>query len=404
MQVEQLTNVHIPPTNPTTLSLAPSQNLCFDAGKRKRSDSRMRKRTSGPEASNSLMSQSSGQQRFRRRRSKSMPTSHGGCSAPEDDELVRVHPEVLSALAEQRPVVGLESAVITHGLPKEPRPELLQQLGDPFATKSHLPVHLALAEVMEESVRESGAIPATTAVIEGELVVGLTDAERHELAHHPSAIKAAPHRLSTMIATKATGGTTVGGALTLLHRGHPDLKVLATGGIGGVHRGWINRPDISADLTVLSRTPLMCVCTGAKIVLDAATFEALETLGISPWMRLPFIPSFPCPWRRHAPHPLLHSPRSGTNRPGPMEYRIRGRLDHTNPSSTLGVGAGDTGDRDPEKRGLGDGLGPRRHARPARGLGSSQLGSSLARELGTAPAQCSLGFSSGRRTPPAPPP
>ncbi|MEC8101021.1 MAG: pseudouridine-5'-phosphate glycosidase [Planctomycetota bacterium] len=194
---------------------------------------------------------------------------------------VRVHPDVLSALAEQRPVVGLESAVITHGLPKEPRPELLQQLGDPFATKSHLPVHLALAEVMEESVRKSGAIPATTAVIEGELVVGLTEAERHELAHHPSAIKAAPHRLSTMIATKATGGTTVGGALTLLHRGHPDLKVLATGGIGGVHRGWTNRPDISADLIILSRTPLMCVCAGAKIVLDAvATFEALETLGI----------------------------------------------------------------------------------------------------------------------------
>jgi pseudouridine-5'-phosphate glycosidase len=194
---------------------------------------------------------------------------------------VRVHPEVLSALAEQRPVVGLESAVITHGLPKEPRPGLLQQLGDPFAAKSHLPVHLALAEVMEESVRESGAIPATTAVIEGELVVGLTEAERHNLAHHPSAIKAAPHRLSTMIATNATGGTTVGGALTLLHRGHRDLKVLATGGIGGVHRGWTNRPDISADLTVLSRTPLMCVCAGAKIVLDAvATFEALETLGI----------------------------------------------------------------------------------------------------------------------------
>ena len=150
---------------------------------------------------------------------------------------VRVHPEVLSALAEQRPVVGLESAVITHGLPKEPRPELLEQLGDPFAAKSHLPVHLALAEVMEESVREGGAIPATTAVIKGELVVGLTEAERHDLAHHPSAIKAAPHRLSTMIATKATGGTTVGGALTRLHRGHRDLKVLATGGIGGVHRG-----------------------------------------------------------------------------------------------------------------------------------------------------------------------
>ena len=194
---------------------------------------------------------------------------------------VRVHPEVLSALAEQLPVVGLESAVITHGLPKEPRPELLQQLGDPFATKSHLPVHLALAEVMEESVRKSGAIPATTAVIEGELVVGLSEAERHALAHHRSPVKAAPHRLSMMIATKATGGTTVGGALTLLHRGHPNLKVLATGGIGGVHRGWTNRPDISADLTVLSRTPLMCVCAGAKIVLDAvATFEALETLGI----------------------------------------------------------------------------------------------------------------------------
>ncbi|MBL21270.1 MAG: pseudouridine-5-phosphate glycosidase [Phycisphaerae bacterium] len=194
---------------------------------------------------------------------------------------VRVHPEVLSALAEQRPVVGLESAVITHGLPKEPRPEVLQKLGAPFAEKSHLPVHLALAEVMEQSVRESGAIPATTAVIEGELVVGLTEVERHDLAHHPSAIKAAPHRLSTMITTKSTGGTTVGGALTLLYRGHPDLKVLATGGIGGVHRGWTKRPDISADLTVLSRTPLMCVCAGAKIVLDAvATFEALETMGI----------------------------------------------------------------------------------------------------------------------------
>ncbi len=194
---------------------------------------------------------------------------------------VRVHPEVLAALAERRPVVGLESAVITHGLPKEPRPEVLEQLGSPFKERSHLPIHLALAEVMEETVRISGGIPATTAVLEGELVVGLTETERNDLADRDCTMKAAPHRLSTMVATKATGGTTVGGALTLLQRGHPDLKVLATGGIGGVHRNWANRPDISADLTALSRTPLMCVCSGAKIVLDAvATFEALETLGI----------------------------------------------------------------------------------------------------------------------------
>ena len=214
---------------------------------------------------------------------------------------VRVHPEVLSALAEQRPVVGLESAVITHGLPQEPRPELLQKLGTPFAEKSDLSVNLALAEVMEETVRACGAVPATTAVIKGELVVGLSEAERLDLAHHPSPLKAAPHRLATMIATKASGGTTVGGALMLLHRGHPDLKVLATGGIGGVHRGWINRPDISADLTVLSRTPLMCVCAGAKVVLDAvATFEALETLGI---------PVLGCGCRSF---PRFHAPGDGT--------------------------------------------------------------------------------------------
>ncbi|MAV54542.1 MAG: pseudouridine-5-phosphate glycosidase [Phycisphaerae bacterium] len=194
---------------------------------------------------------------------------------------IRVHPEVLTALAERRPVVGLESAVITHGLPKIPRPDLLRSLGTPFDTKTNLPIHLALAEVMEESVRAAGAVPATTAVLHGELVVGLSEKERQDLAEHPSSTKAAPHRLSTMVATNATGGTTVGGALTLLHHGHPELKVLATGGIGGVHRGWSIRPDISADLTVLSRTPMFCVCAGAKIVLDAvATFEALETLGI----------------------------------------------------------------------------------------------------------------------------
>jgi pseudouridine-5'-phosphate glycosidase len=170
---------------------------------------------------------------------------------------LHVHPEVAAALASGRPVVALESTVITHGLPE--------------------PVNLELARRMESEVRSAGAVPATVAVIDGRICLGVTTDELERLALSRSLMKISRRDLGTAVAQHGTGGTTVAATMIAAHAG--GVQVFATGGIGGVHRGLSG--DISADLPELARTPVVVVCAGAKAILDLPrTLEWLETAGV----------------------------------------------------------------------------------------------------------------------------
>lgn len=166
-------------------------------------------------------------------------------------------PEIRNALAENQAVVALESTVITHGLP--------------------FPENIQLAQDMESEVRAQGAIPATIALIAGEIRVGLAADELHELAQRQPVRKISSRDFGHALVQKAWGGTTVAGTLIAAHLA--GIKAFATGGIGGVHRA---APfDVSADLTEMSRVPLVVVCAGAKAILDLpATLEMLETLAV----------------------------------------------------------------------------------------------------------------------------
>jgi pseudouridylate synthase len=169
-----------------------------------------------------------------------------------------VLPEVSHALAGNQAVVALESAVITHGLP---RPENLQ-----------------LAQNLEEEIRAQGSIPATIALLDGKVHIGLTPAELERLAYEPHTRKISRRDFGIAIARGECGGTTVCG--TLIAARAAGIRVFATGGIGGVHRG--STFDISADLPELGRSPLVVVCAGAKAILDLPnTLEYLETTGVA---------------------------------------------------------------------------------------------------------------------------
>ena len=173
-------------------------------------------------------------------------------------KLLSINPETDTALRENRPVVALESTVIAHGLP---RPENLE-------TAHHL----------QQIVRENGAVPATIAIIDGKLKVGITDHELKLLAEHDDIKKISTRDIPLAVAKGWNGATTVASTIWIAHRA--GIKVFATGGIGGVHRGPL--PDISADLPELARTPIIVVCSGAKIVLDLpATREWLETHAVT---------------------------------------------------------------------------------------------------------------------------
>jgi pseudouridine-5'-phosphate glycosidase len=173
------------------------------------------------------------------------------------DKALILNPEVESALLEKKPVVALESTVIAHGLPR--------------------PTNLEVARRLEQIVREAGAVPATIAILDGKLRVGLNHNEIKLLAESAEIKKVSIRDLPIAVAQKWNGATTV--ATTSWIAQGAGLKVFATGGIGGVHRGSL--PDISADLPALAATPIIVVCSGAKIVLDlAATREWLETHGI----------------------------------------------------------------------------------------------------------------------------
>jgi pseudouridine-5'-phosphate glycosidase len=170
---------------------------------------------------------------------------------------LKINEEVEAALSKGRAVVALESTVISHGLPR--------------------PQNLETAHRLEQIVREGGAVPATVAVISGRLRVGLDETQLARLAEGDGVRKVSRRDLPLAVARGEDGATTVAGTLWIASRA--GLRVFATGGIGGVHRGEL--PDISADLPELARTPLTVVCSGAKSVLDLpATREWLETHGV----------------------------------------------------------------------------------------------------------------------------
>ena len=174
--------------------------------------------------------------------------------------LVEVSPRVSAALAAGEPVVALESTIISHGLPR-------------------LDNHVA-AKMFEEILEHQGVTPATVAVIDGTPKVGLSSQDLERIAADESAVKVSSRDIAIAMARKVTGGTTV--AATSLLAARAGLRVFATGGLGGVHRGAAETFDESADLTVLSRTPITVVSAGVKSILDiAATLERLETLGVA---------------------------------------------------------------------------------------------------------------------------
>jgi pseudouridine-5'-phosphate glycosidase len=170
-----------------------------------------------------------------------------------------IHAPVAEALAVGRPVVALESTIITHGMP--------------------YPDNAAMAKDVEKIIRDEGAVPATIAVVDGRLKIGLSGEEREALAKTASAMKLSRADLAFAVAEKRTGGTTVAATMIAAHM--VGIKVFATGGIGGVHKGAERSFDISADLDELARTPVIVVSAGAKAILDIEkTLEVLETRGV----------------------------------------------------------------------------------------------------------------------------
>jgi pseudouridylate synthase len=176
---------------------------------------------------------------------------------PGFEQLIVTSNEIKRAMGISLSIVALESTVLTHGLPR--------------------PQNLQLAFDMEHTVREEGATPATIAFIDGYLHIGLTESEITRLANERDVHKVGPREFATVISQQACGGTTVAG--TMFACKHANLKVFATGGIGGVHRE--SSFDISADLQALATIPMLVVCAGAKAILDLpATLEYLETMSV----------------------------------------------------------------------------------------------------------------------------
>jgi pseudouridine-5'-phosphate glycosidase len=171
--------------------------------------------------------------------------------------VIRLADEVAAALRDGRGVVALETTLIAHGFPA----------GE----------GLEVGVASERAVRESDSVPATVGVLDGEVVVGLTE---DELGRFDASVrKAGPRDLAVAAVQGAVAATTVGG--TLAACGAAGIHLMATGGLGGVHRGWPSPPDVSADLDALARTPALVVSSGVKSLLDVpATVELLETLGV----------------------------------------------------------------------------------------------------------------------------
>lgn len=175
------------------------------------------------------------------------------------EKYLDINPEVKAALMEGKPVVALESTIISHGMP--------------------YPKNVETALKVESIIRENGAIPATIAILEGKLKVGLTTEEVEFLGKTSGVIKTSRRDIPFIVANKLNGATTV--ASTMIIAALAGIKVFATGGIGGVHRGAAQTMDISADLEELAMTDVAVVCAGCKSILDIGlTREYLETKGV----------------------------------------------------------------------------------------------------------------------------
>lgn len=175
------------------------------------------------------------------------------------EKYLEINPEVAKAIEEGKPVVALESTIISHGMP--------------------YPRNVETALNVEKIIRENGAIPATIAILKGKLKVGLTAEEIEYLGKAKKVIKTSRRDIPFIVAKKADGATTV--ASTMIIAALAGIKVFATGGIGGVHRGAQETFDISADLQELAHTNVAVVCAGAKSILDIGlTLEYLETQGV----------------------------------------------------------------------------------------------------------------------------
>ncbi len=172
---------------------------------------------------------------------------------------LKMSAKVQSAINAGQPIVALESTIIAHGMP--------------------YPQNVQTARDLELIIEANGAVPATIAVLDGEICIGLTDQQLLKLAQSAGVMKLSRRDLAWAVAMKRSGATTV--AATMIAAERANIKVFATGGIGGVHRGAEQNWDVSADLTELSRTDVTVVCAGPKAILDLpATLEYLETLGV----------------------------------------------------------------------------------------------------------------------------
>mgnify|MGYP001820479242 FL=1 len=219
-------------------------------------------------------------------------------------------PEVAEARASGAPLVALESTIISHGMP--------------------YPRNIETARQVEATVREAGAVPATIAVMDGRLKIGLSDAELERLgaAGSREVQKLSRRNLAACMASGGTGATTV--AATMIAAQLAGIEVFATGGIGGVHRGAETSFDVSADMQELAQTPVIVVCAGAKAILDVPkTLEVLETLGVP--VATYGQDLFPAFWTRSHNDKL----RGGTRFDDPSEI-----ADHFAMSRSLGLSMG----------------------------------------------------------------
>ena len=173
--------------------------------------------------------------------------------------LLHFSEEVLAARAQGKPIVALESIIISHGMP--------------------YPQNVQTAREVEQIIRDGGAVPATIAIIDGKICVGLSDAQLEQLGNTEGVLKVSRRDLPYVLSQKKLGATTV--AATMICAELADIRVFVTGGIGGVHRGAQTSFDISADLQELAHTSVTVVCAGAKSILDLPlTLEYLETHGV----------------------------------------------------------------------------------------------------------------------------
>ena len=175
------------------------------------------------------------------------------------NHLIDLHPEVKEALENNKPVIALESTIISHGMP--------------------YPQNVEMATTVENIIREGGAVPATIAIMDGRIKVGLDEESLEKLGNSEGVAKVSRRDLADVIATKRIGATTV--ASTMICAEMAGIKFFVTGGIGGVHRGVEETMDISADLDELGKTDVAVICAGAKSILDLdRTMEYLETKGV----------------------------------------------------------------------------------------------------------------------------